>query len=358
MSTPDWHSQELDHEYHVYMVDPIDHTSVLGELEVYADSGSVTWAEGDGEGVNLTASLEVPDWSKWIEGTWLQIVHQIPSYNYSRILGTFIVWDEGASGGLDTFTGSPELVGVFRGLEYDLMPYILAVGQGASVKTVMSRVMGATPIKYRFSGNFKDYRFTEPYVFDPGQSRLEVMRQLCSIAGDVIKPEEYGSILIENKADVTTKAPVYTIDCDSPDSIVYESSVSIQSNNRQVAGRSIAIWNSQDEEGGLVISGYADVAPTHFASPMRRGYVVSELHELEDLPDPMTHAHVETLARRWLKDDSTASNGWSLETAWLPLVNGDVVSFRPPGKEFRNCVVDSIEGNLASWTSSITLLEV
>ena len=358
MPTPNWHVNELDHEFHVYMVDPLDHSSVLGELEAYADSGSITWSNGNGDGVELTASLEIPDWTKWIDGTWLRVVHRIPSYSYSRILGTFMVWDEGASGGLSTFSGSPELVGVFRGIEYDYMPYILAVGEGASLKTVIARVMDATPVPYRFAGNFKDYRFTEPYVLDAGESRLEVMRQLCSLSGNLLKSGDEGYVLIEPKPDLVNKAPVYIIDCDSPDSIVFEGSVSQNSDKRQIAGRSIAIWNGREDEGAASLSGYSDVNVRHFASPQRRGYVVSEVHDLEDLPEPKTSEHVEALARRWLKEDSTATISWSIETMWLPLENGDVVSFRPSGGTFRNCVVETIEANLSSWTTSLTLKEV
>lgn len=358
MSTPNWHSSELDHEFHVYMVDPVDHDSVLGELEVYADSGSVTWSEGDGDGVGLTASLEVPDWTKWIDGTWLRITHEIPSYRYSRILGTFIVWDEGASGGLDTYTGSPELVGVFRGLEYDLMPNILVVGEGASMKTAISRVLDASPISYQFSGSFKDYRFTEPHIFDAGESRLNVLRDLCDLGGNTIYPGDKGFVLITPKPTPYNTSPSFTIDCDSADSIVYEGTVHPESDSRQVAGRSIAIWNGREDEGAASLSGYADVSANHFASPQKRGFIVSEVHEVDDLPYPRTQIHLQTLARKWLKDDSTATVSWNLETSWLPLVAGEIVTFRPPGGSFRKCKVDTISANLGSWTSSLTLKEV
>lgn len=356
MSTPDWTNSELDHEFHVYMVDPIDHDSTLGELEVYADGASITWSKSD-DGIGVTASVEVPDWTKWIDNTWLRIIHRIPSHNYERVLGTFIVWDEGASGGLDTYTGSPELVSVFRGLEYDLMPYILGIGKGASLKNVIARVMGQTPIQYRLSG-FKDYRFNEPYIFDVGESRLEVLRQLCSLSGNDIWPDSDGLVRISAKQYGYSAMPIYAIDCDAERSIVYEGSVHSFSDSRQVAGRSIAVWNGREEDGAESISGYMDVRSKHFASPQRRGYIVAELHELEDLPDPKSLRHVQDLASRWLVEDTQVSKGWDIETVWLPFIAGDFIEFKPPGQDFRTCMIESITANLGSWTTSMSLREV
>lgn len=357
MSTPDWREQELGHEFHVYMVNPLDHSSVEGELEVYSDSGSVTWSDGDGVGV--TASLEVPDWSKWKEGTWLSIVHQVPSYNYTRKLGTFIVWDEGASGGLATLQGSPELCGALRGIEQDYIPTHIAVGSGASAKTVIARLMDATPVPYRLAAGFKDYRFTEPHIFDAGVSRLDTLRELCSIAGDIVSTGEEGSVLIKPKIYPGDVTPAMTIDCDDPQTTVLESSVQRTSSSRQVAGRSIALWHGRDEEDeAATISGYSDVSTRHIASPQRRGYIVSVVHELDDLPEPKTTVHAQSLARRWLEEDSTAEVGWQLQSTWLPLIDGDVVSFRPPGETFRKCVVQSVNADLSSWTVDLTLKEV
>ena len=359
MSTPNWSDPELDHEFHVYMVDACDHNSILGELEVYSDSASVSWSQGDDQGIGLTASIEVPDWNQWVKGSWLRIVHRIPSCNYSRILGTFIVWDEGVSGGLNSYTSSPELVGVFRGLEYDLLINNFSIGEGASMKDVMRRVMDATPIECRFSGTYNDYIFSGSYIFDVGESRLDVMRDLCDMGGDIMWPGDTGYVLITAKQDLINSMARFTIDCDSEDSIVYEGSVQEVTTARQVAGRSIAVWNGDDEDEGQVsLSGHSDVSSNHFASPGRRGYVVAELHELEDLSPPRTLIHVQEEAKRWLKEDSTSVTQWNIQTMWLPVVSGDIIDFRPPGGKFRHCVIDTVNADLGNWSTSMTLREV
>ena len=356
MSTPDWHDTELDHEFHVYMIDPLDHSAVMGELEVYSDSGSVTWSDGDGVGV--TASLEVPDWSKWKDGTWLRIVHRVPSYKYTRTLGTFIVWDDGASGGLEVLEGSPELCGAIRGLEYDYLPIHIAVGEGASMRTVISRVMDATPVPYRFAAGFKDYRFTEPHIFDAGVTRIDTLRDLCNIGGNEVFTGEEGSIVFRNYVYPGDVTPLTVIDCTAANTTVFESSVQRTSLSRQIAGRSIALWSGRDDEGAATIGGYADVSSRHIASPQRRGYIVSEVHELDDLSEPKTYEHAQALARQWLKEDSTNTVEWTFTSTWLPLVNGDVVTFRPPGMGFRKCVVETVNADLGAWTVDVTLKEV
>ena len=356
MSTPDWTSTELRHEFHVYMVDALDHESVYGEIEAYSDRGTITHALGDGATVG--ASLEFPDWSQWRKNSWLRIIHEIPACQYKQTLGTFIVWDEGLGHGLNTDIAFPELTSCLRGLEYDLTYSLLTIGSQASLKEVVARLLRDTPMTYEFSPGMQDYRFTAPYVFDIGVSRLQILRSLCLLSGNEVWASEMGSILMKPRELISEKMSQFFIDEESDKTCVIEGSVKPISTEREVAGRSIAVWKGEGDTGQDSISAFADVSPKHLASPQSRGYVISAIHELEDLPGSKTYAGVQSEAKRWLSEDSASSYGWELQTMWLPVKLGDVVDFRPRGGRYRKCQITAMTQNLSSWLLDLTLKEV
>ena len=356
MSTPDWTSAELDHEFHVYMVDALNHNNEYGEIEAYSDVGSITHALSNGATVG--ASLEFPDWSQWRKNSWLRVVHEIPSCKYKCTLGTFIVWDEGVAHGLDADVASPELTSCLRGLERDLMFSLLTVGTHASLKEAVARLMRDTPMSYEFSPGMQDYRFSAPYVFDIGMSRLEVLRNLCLLSGNEAVADESGLILIRSREFLPEKTSVFSIYEEDEKSIVIEGSVKHINTEREIVGRSIAVWNGEGDDGRDSISAYADLPASHMASPQSRGYVISVLHELEDLPGLKNYASVQQESRRWLNEDSTSSYRWELQTMWIPVKLGDVVDFRPRGKKYRKCQIESMTQNLSTWTLDLTLREV
>ena len=354
--TPNWSSTELDHEFHVVMVDALDHETVYGEIEAYSDSGTITHALGNG--ATIGASLEFPDWSQWRKNSWLRVIHEIPSCGYRRILGTFIVWNEGVGQGLSTDIASPELTSCLRGLEKDLTFSLLTVATQASLKEVVARLMRDTPMTYTFSKGMKDYRFSAPYVFDIGQSRLDLLRALCLLSGNEVYAGETGDIIIKPKESLIEQTAKYVIDEDNVRTYVIEGSVKRINTEREVAGRSIAVWRGESDDGQDYISAYSDVSSRHSASPQARGYVISTIHELEDLPGTHTYAEVANEAKRWLAEDSTSEYGWSLQTTWLPLSLGDVVEFRPRGGWFRKCQITAMTQNLSTWLLDLTLKEV
>ena len=333
MTAVDWKSCELLHQFSVEMVDPLDRDMVLGVLPIKT-TGSVTW--DDDSDTRVSASIDVPDWSQWIENSWLRVVHEIDGTDYRSVLGTFLVWDEGARWAINRQEASPQLVSCLKALEVDRLTGPLFVGIGATAKAALMSVFDATGHRYAFAPDCKDYRMSAVRAYDAGETRLSVAQELALLAGDELVAGDDGRVVVRAYTEPALRSPSFTLDAEAG-GLVHAASVSRSSDSRQRPSRSIVTWAGDEEAGVGAVSGFWDLGGGHPASAARRGYTVAEVHELGDMPGPRTSAQAQAIARSYLPDDSAPVTEWQVETVIVPVRGGDVVSFRPPGSEFRNC---------------------
>ena len=346
----DWFSPELDHRFTVKMVDPIDHDSELGILDVYA-SGSVRYDSSTD--TVASAVINAVDWTQWIENTWLRIEHTITGTSFKETIGTFLVWDEGISYTLDSKEASPQLYSSLMALSYDYLYNHILVGKGASLKEAMQRVCSSAARRYDFASDVEDYRFVSPMLFDAGDSRLDTLISMGRIGNIDVRPSEKGYISFVRHVPAVSKTPVIAIDCNSPRTVVREGSVRPISDKRQVPNRSVAVFKGDGESD--TVTAYADLDSSDPMSPHLRGYVVAEIHELDsDEEWGTTSLHAQTRAREFLVTDSKTTEGYAFDCAYLPIRNDDVISFCPPGEsKYQNLKVVSVELDLGNWSMSV-----
>ncbi len=357
---PDWADGELRHLLVAELVDPRDHSQSLGALEVAPSGCRMT--EGYYTDTRVSASLSVPDWSAYDGFAWVRLRHEELRSGWSETMMTGIVWDEGVSESSGALRASPTVVSALKALDADAIPCPLVMGQGGRALSAAAKVCSDVGRPWRALPGATDYRFTDPRVWDAGTSRISVLFDLLELAGDRLGVDPDGVVTAARYVEPSRREPSMTLDALDPHGVVLATEMRRSSDSHQVPGRSIATWKGTVGEGDdrrdEQVGGYADVGSSHFASPGRRGYVVSEVHQVNDMAEPRTVAHAQRLARGFLPGDSAGTDEWEVECLWVPLHQGDAVDFRPPVGGPRLCLVKAVDVDLGAWTERLTLKEV
>lgn len=355
MSEPDWTSTELKHRLSVEMVDALNHSDMLGAMNVSESNASVT------KDITMNtisqASITCLDWSEWIENSWIRIVHEIPEYNYRNVLGTYFVYSEGRSWEYGSMAASPTLYSSLKALSLDKIASPIFIGEGAAVSTVFATILDPF-IDHTIAPACGDYHYTSTYVLDAGDTKLDALQSTLSHVNWEYRLNGDGSLHFVPFVPYAARSIVYTIDANSTDSVIYENTLKPEGTNRTSPGRSIVVWKGEDNSDEPVTA-YADVGSDNPASPQRRGYIVSELHELSDMNGDRTARNAMEYARQFLQKDSVVSRKWTMTTLWIPIDVGDCISFRPPDEtSFIRTIVQNIEYDLSKWNMKITIIEV
>lgn len=350
---PDWNDTELDLRLSVEMVDPFDHASTIGELE--ATGGRVTW-DADSDTL-VSATLEVPDWSAWVRDSWLRIVVTEAGSGWRGVLGTFLVFDEAPSFGLGGLEAKPSLCSALKGLQTSHMHAPLVIGEGASVSEAMRVVCDGAMRPLVLASDLGDWRMATTRFLDAGTERLANLRDLAAMAGGEVDVTDDGVAQVVALVAPASASPEFLVDCSAPDTMVAEGSVRPTGSSRSSAGRSIVTFNGGDGEESYTVSSWADVGPSNPASPQRRGYVVDEVHALQDMQEATVWA-AQAEALRLLPEDSDPQAGWEWSMRWRPMRHRTVVSFAPPGMGARKCQIRQCELDLSTFMADVSAREV
>lgn len=352
MTAIDWTDQKLDHRLTCYMVDPNNHDVILDVLELDLTGNQVTW--GYETNTKVSAKISITDWNQYIDNAWIRLVHTIDGTDYERSLFTGFIWDDGMFYKSSVYGASPSLMGSLKALELDKLTAPITIGEGAFAKNLLKNILDKSGQDYHIASNTGNYRYTDTSVMDAGEKILDCVQNVCETASCEYHVSGDGVIQIVRYIIPSTANPKLEIDSNAGNTVVLAANLSHSTTRRQVASRSIVVYK-QDED---VMVSYADVSSKHQASPKRRGYTVAEVHEVRDLAEPVTQKSLSDLAKEYLTEDSASSTEWSVTCMWLPLEEGDVVMFAPPGQDMRKCLCKTVDADLHAWTVGLTLQEV
>lgn len=352
-----WADGEISHVVRALAVDAHDHASVIREMDLAEDAGTVT-----GEYYSDTRSQAAPalaDWSQWPTNAWVRIVHEVPAANYSQTLFTGFVWDEGRgseTGGV--VPAKPTLMSAVKALDVELLCTPHTVGEWLTMSDFFGRLMAegaAGPRPWRRGTNFRDYRFSEPRTWGPDVSVLSCVNDLCDLAVCRLDVDPDGTLRLDGYVSPRERAPRCTIDANDPRGVVVEGSVTPGGDERQTPSRYL-LWRSDSANGEETYGwGWADRAGNDPHGSWQRGYAVTKADSVSD-SDGVTDFWSE--ARRRLAGTDAGTREWQVSTMFLPLSEGDVVDFAPLDAGPRRCLVKSCETNLGAMTCALTLKEV
>lgn len=361
MSDIDWTRRRGADELVCQIVSAQDKSTVLGTLPLVRGEGSMTQAYYSD--TRVSASVTVSDMSGYVAGSWLRLVHQVRGTDYSRALGTFLVWDDPAQafgrGGRATL----ELKSALYGLDTDVWPELWTVGAGASVRDAAKRLCGNANAPLRFDSTYSDATLSATRSYDDDQSILAALYDLADAAGARVDVDGDGTVALARYVVPSARSAGETLDATDPAGLVVAGSVQMLGTGRQTPTRYAVRWRDGDEK----VTGWADRPSSDRRSAPRVGYTHTSVRDLTDMAEPRTRAHAAELAADDMAADETGVVSWSCETLWWEASAGDVVSFDPgPAAEAlgveagaRRCLVQNVESSFgAAWRHALTLKEV
>lgn len=351
MAALDWTDAAKVNRVRVLMVDPLDVNRVLGELKG-VDLSASSLDAGYYSDTRTSGKLAVHG-DGWVRGSLLRIVHEIPEWHYSNVLGTYIVTDDGARREGGAWHYDMTLQSRLYGLSTDLLNAPWTIAANAYAETAMRQVIAGAEY-YDMVGAPDTYRFKSAQVMDTGTSRLSALFALTNASSSRLDVTPNGDVLVEPYVAPRYRTPKLRVDLRSSRGVA--SGALTRTTNWLMMPDEVVVSYKWTETGSgnqsiqREVHGSATVWQRAHQHRSNRGFRVTNHVEVRDL-QPATALRAQQLAREYLERDGGESIEWELTTIYLPIWEGDVVElYVPDGQQgytgLRTCLVKSVSLSL------------
>lgn len=361
MSAYDWRDVTRTDRLVFQMVNPTDLDSTLGELEG-VELSSCSLSGGYYTDTRTSGKLRVIG-EGWARGSFIRIVHEIPEWDYSNELGTFLVTNDDRERENGAWAYDLTLQSMLFGLSTDAIVKPWVIAKNAMMSKAAAQCLRNAGRTYDFTGA-TDYQFKGARVMETGTDRLSIMYALSKLGNNRIDVDGHGNVTMTKYISPAAKAPVWRIDLQDSRGVALDG---LQGSTDYLEIPNIvgvAYTYNTEKNGKSVqqeIAASAEVSSDNPHSGAVRGYNVVDFRSLSEMT-PQTAARAQQLAKQYLANDSTEHVEWQLSTIYLPIWEGDTVELViPDGEEsyrgVRHCLVKSVELSLSDMTMQLTLKE-
>lgn len=353
----DWLDQTRTDQLEFYMIPPNNLDDSYGVLE-NVDLGASSLEAAYYTDSRTQGKIVIRD-STWIKGSLIRIVHSIPEWGWSNILGTYLV---SASAPIRSNTGwstTLTLQSILYGLGTDKAPSPWTLGSNSYRNAAIKQILDLCNRPYNDAGSV-DLLMSSTSVMDSGESRLEHLFTLCGMdPKNRLDVDPKGLVVFPQYVDPDSRASKFELDLEDPRGIVY-GDVETQADFLSVPNRVALVYRYSEKEGDETvqkeIGAYVDATgPT---SPASRGFVVTKFEVLDEV-EPATEDHIRELAAEKLADVKEKVE-WKLKCCYLPIWEGDVIDLVVYGGDYsgrRKCLVKSVSIALDSMMMTLVLKE-
>lgn len=351
-------------ELHAYMIPPQKLDDSYGEL-LGVDWSSLSISAGYYTDTRTSGSLDIID-GNWVRGSFLRIVFEIPEQNYRREIGTYAVVSDNAVRRNGVWKTTLELQSMLWTMNQDLTPMPLTLAKGSFASTALKRELNDAGREYvtPFGG---DAKMTGPTALEGGQSKLSRAFILCNWSRTRLDVDGHGRITCKKYTEPASQTPKLSLDLLDERGVVKDG-VSRSTNWAEMPSSYIVSYKYTDKDANNKSVEKEIRAEVHLSSPKahqtlaNRGYEVSVYESLNDM-SPKTYARAVEIAKQKLLARTSESVEWELETKYLPVWEGDVITLEIPdgitdyqGK--RKCLVKALDMTGPYLDMRITLKEV
>lgn len=341
----DYADREVRHRAEVVMVSPHDIDDELGILPHAVGTAEIDrgYYTDDRE----AAYLDTSSWDAYAPYSWLRIYHiaRIGDREERIERGTYAIRKPEVQAGAGRITFSLALMSAIGALSEDYDAWPMAIGQGARASASISAICLKCKRPYVLEPSFDDYLFRSSLALEAGKPFRSRLYEICSATGNRMTVDSHGRLTFSKYIPPRERDASLLLDADDPRSSIIDGSIALHPDAFSRPSRSVVVYR----DGDRIISAQADLPAESEVSAERRGYMIAELHQLVDMGDPKTVSHAQQLAREYLADGADPAQSWELQTLWMPLDQGDVVSFAPRSYDPmgdgspRKCLVQTVE---------------
>lgn len=353
----DWRDVTRRDKIVVQMVNPANIDAVMGELDGVDLSGSTLTAAYYTD-TRTSGKLRVIG-EGWQRGSFVRITHQVPEWNYSRELGTYIVTNDDRSRENGAWAYELTLQSLLFGLSTDKLVRPWAIANNAMMLKAARQCLDAAGYQYVFDGA-NDYRFKGARIMETGTDRLSALYALCQTANNRLDVDGHGRVTMGKYVPPSSRVPVFRIDLSDPRGVALDG-LSGSTDYLEIPNVVGVCYKYNSGGKQREIDASARVSSTSPHAHAARGYTVTDFRELNEMT-PATAARAQQLAAQFLANDSVEHVEWQLETIYLPIWEGDVVDLvindgQADYQGVRRCLVKNAEISLEDMRMSLTLKE-
>lgn len=355
----DWLDASMRKNLVIEKVSPNDIDEVVGILDG-VDRASSSLECGYYTDTRTSGTLSVVG-DSWQRNVFLRPVLELPDMGLRRELGTYLVWDDGGTRDMNTWTYSLKLHSLLYGLSTEVSGSPWTIATNAKALTAIDQMLNRCGRPHNLIGA-NDFAFKSAKVLEADKSWLSRLYALCDVSNNRLDIDGHGRVTVSSYVLPSAKTPILTIDVSDPQGVVQ--SLSRSSSALSMAGQVVVYCKYTETSNGktkeLEIVGRANA--TGDSSRAVRGFMVTDFREIQDL-SPRTVARANQLAAQYLQRATTELVEWNVKTPYLPLWEGDVVSLVVHDglggyQGERRCLVKSISLDLLHLEMSLTLKEV
>lgn len=361
----DWKDQTRVDRLKFEMVSATNLNDVYGELDGVDLSGSTLDAAYYTD-LRTSGRLAVRG-DGWVRGSRIRITHEVPDWNYSRVLGTYFVTADPASRHHGGWDYELNLESSLKGLSEDRLVRPWTIAKNAMALTAIRKCIGDAKQPYDVS-RARNAKIKTPQVIDSGTARIEALFTLCKLSNNRVDVSGNGTIVVAPYVLPASKAAKFRIDLEEPRGIAFDD---LERESDWLSMPNVAAVshkysdtikkNGKSETVQREINAYAQVSNGAHQSQAIRGYTITSFESLSEL-SPRTAARAQQIAKQNLNKDVKELVTWSLTTTYLPIWEGDVVELAVHDgmqtyRGVRKCLVKNVSLDLQHMTMRLTLKE-
>lgn len=358
----DWRDTTRHDRIVFQMVNPTNIDAVMGELEGVELNGA-TLSAGYYTDTRTSGKIHVVG-EGWKRGSFVRVVHQVPEWNYSRELGTYLVTNDDRSRELGTWGYDLTLQSLLFGLSTDKIYRPWVIANNAMMLKAAAQCMNAARRPYDFAGA-NDHRLKGSRIIETGTDRLSTLYALSKLGNNRVDVDGHGRVTMRKYVAPASRVPVFRIDLADPRGVAIDglsgSTDFLETPNMVgVCYKHNTTKNGKSVQQEISAAAYVNSSSPHAHG--QRGYTVTDFRDLSEM-SPATAARAQQLAQQYLANGSIEHVEWELSTIYIPVWEGDVVDLVIHDGEkayqgVRRCLVKNVELKLKDMTMQLTLKEV
>lgn len=357
MSVPDWNRGDLNHQWRVVFLDPLNLKTVRGEIQnVSSGKLSVDYESNTLYGFSFTSYHD--GFFEWDGTSAVKVIHSIGTWSEDLFTGyvTDISYDRNdgfgnSSNGKGSTVTSWTLSSALYGITSDKLSSVYTVGSGAMALDVIKysfRSMHRDA--YKIESTALDYKYGSALAYPLKTSWYQIIYDACLLSGNELSVDGSGTIVISRFLPNKQKTPEYTLQTIGQKANAIGSS-KINDQTPSIPSKYVVVAKNEDYE----VIGYYNRESSDILNAQRRGYCLSEFYEYDDLV-PCTVDQATAKAKE-LADSESKKKDRSVSSLYMPFKAGTIVNYSDNNGTYKSYIKNG-DLDLDSWTWSLTITEV